>query len=71
MNNEKRISILYYIVSVIFYMVAIIRFTDGDSSSGPVWVCLGSAFLCLGSSHAERMKKAERDRKNEKEDEKL
>lgn len=67
MNNENRMSVIYFIVSIIFYIVAIMRFTDGDSSSGgSVWICLGSAFLCLGSMHAENGKKADSDEKTER-----
>lgn len=62
MKKEKIRSICFYIVSVLFYLAAIISFVEGnDNSMGVVWLCLGSSFLCLGSVH----KKQENDKMNE------
>ena len=45
-------SILFYIASVLFFIASAIGFTSGNESSmAIVWLCLGSSFLCLGSTH--------------------
>ena len=54
---NKKIAVLFDIASLIFYIVAIIRFFDSGFSSGVVWLCLGSAFLCLGATHQSKKKK--------------
>ena len=46
--RSKTMVTSYYIASVLFYIVAIINFSDTGFSSGVIWLCLGSAFLCLG-----------------------
>ncbi len=48
--NKKTSSILYFLASAALYAVAIIKMFTVDFSSGVVWVCLGSAFLCLGAA---------------------
>ena len=48
-------SILFYIASVLFFIASAIGFTSEDESSmAIVWLCLGSSFLCLGSTHKKR-----------------
>ena len=42
---------LYYISSLLFFLVAIMQYMDKDDHSFPVvWFCLGACFLCLGST---------------------
>lgn len=50
--NIKKTKALYYLAAASFYIVAIIKFVADGSSSGVVWLCLGSAFLCFGSSRS-------------------
>ena len=48
-------SILFYIASVLFFIALAIGFTSGNESSmAIVWLCLGSSFLCLGSTHKKK-----------------
>lgn len=48
-------SILFYIASVLFFIASAIGFTSGNESSmAIVWLCLGSSFLCLGSTHKKK-----------------
>ena len=48
-------SILFYIASVLFLVASAIDFTSGNKNSmAIVWLCLGSSFLCLGSTHKKR-----------------
>ena len=45
-------SILFYIASVLFFIVSAIGFTSGNESI--VWLCLGSSCLCFGSTHKKK-----------------
>ena len=45
---------LYYLTCVLFYIVAIINFFNSDTTTGAVWLCLGSVFLCLGTSSKQK-----------------
>ena len=65
MNSKKTIH-LYYLASVLFYIVAITKFFSIGFSSGVVWLCLGSAFLCIGSTNQIRNKNNEIDDENNK-----
>ena len=48
-------SILFYVVSVLFFIASAIGFMSGnDNSMAIVWLCLGSSFLCLGSTHKKK-----------------
>ena len=49
--------ILFYIASVLFFIASAIGFTSGNENSmAIVWLCLGSSFLCLGSTHKKKWK---------------
>lgn len=52
---------LYYLTCVLFYIVAIINFFNSDTTTGVVWLCLGSAFLCLGASQSNKKDKQQGD----------
>lgn len=56
--SNKTIITLYYLASVLFYIVAISKFFNTGSSSGVVWLCLGSAFLCFGSNAQSKNKRS-------------
>ena len=48
-------SILFYVVSALFLVASAIDFTRGNENSmAIVWLCLGSSFLCLGSTHKKK-----------------
>ena len=48
-------SILFYVVSVLFFIISAIGFMSGnDNSMAIVWLCLGSSFFCLGSTHKKK-----------------
>ena len=48
-------SILFYIASVLFFIASAIGFTSGNESSMAIaWSCLGSSFLCWGSTHKKK-----------------
>ncbi len=46
---------LFYLSAVLFYLVAMMNFAGGeDHSMAVVWFCLGSTFLCLGSTQQKK-----------------
>ena len=48
-------SILFYIASVLFFIASAIGFTsENKNSMAIVWLCLGSSFLCLGSTYKKK-----------------
>ena len=48
-------SILFYVVSALFLIASAIGLTTGNENSMTiVWLCLGSSFLCLGSTHKKK-----------------
>ena len=60
MSNKTTVT-LYYIVSLLFYITAIIKFFNTGFSSGVVWFCLGSAFLCIGESVKRKNKNSDEE----------
>ena len=57
MKKGKVTTILFFAASILCYVVAIIKFaTDTDSSMGGMWLCIGSAVLCLDVVNLEKTK---------------
>ena len=57
MKKERNKSVLFYIASVLFFIASAISFASGNENSmAIVWLCLGSSFLCLGSTHKKNNK---------------
>ena len=50
-NKEKIAFICFLIASICFYISAIIGIISKDGSNWVVNLCLGSAFLCLSTTH--------------------
>ena len=64
--KKKNIGLLFYLVSAVFNVIGIVTFTSGNESSlGFVWVCLGSALLCLGSHYNIKAKKETEEKEKE------
>ena len=63
-KNEKneKIAVLYFIAAVCFYVTSIICFIGRKSGTAVVFMCLGSANLCLGGVYLD--KKNKDDKKN-------
>ena len=57
--NKKTTVTLYYLASVLFYIVAITKFINSGFSSGVIWLCLGSACLCFGASAQSKNKRSD------------
>ena len=46
---------LFYLSGLLFYLAAALNFITGEGhSTAVVWLCLGSAFLCLGASQRKK-----------------
>ena len=46
----------------LFYVLSIVMFASGRSM-GPMWLCLGSSFLCLGTVLSRRAKEGADEKK--------
>lgn len=55
-NKEKITFICFLIASICFYISAIINIISKDGSNWVVNLCLGSAFLCLSTTHLNKDK---------------
>ena len=46
---------LFYLSGLLFFLAAVLNFATGENHSAAViWLCLGSAFLCLGYSQQKK-----------------
>ena len=46
---------LFYLSGLLFFLAAALNFVTGENhSTAVVWLCLGSAFLCLGYSQQKK-----------------
>lgn len=50
-KNEKITFICFMIASVCFYICSIIELCNDETSKAALHLCLGSSFLCLGTTH--------------------
>lgn len=62
MKKNKNRSLIFHIISVLFYVAAMITFfTGNDNSTGIIWLCCGSTFLTIGTSLARKEKNQSND----------
>lgn len=46
---------LFYLSGLLFLLAAVLNLVTGENHSmAVVWLCLGSAFLCLGASQRKK-----------------
>ena len=65
--SKKTTVILFYLASVLFYIVAIIKLFNSDFLSVATYVSFGSAFLCFGVSAQNKNKRSDdKDTSNKK-----
>lgn len=55
-KKEKIVFICFLVASICFYISAIINISSNDGSDWAVNLCLGSAFLCLSTTHLNKNK---------------
>lgn len=53
--NNKPLPIIYFLVSLIFYILCVIKFFSSGPSGGLLWLFLGSAFLYFGTNEKNKM----------------
>ena len=61
-------AILYSVAAILSYISAIIYFAGENSKYlAGIWICIGSTFLCLGSSYSKKSKenKDKEDKKSQ------
>lgn len=60
--DDRTIAKLYFFVSLLWYIAAIVAFLNDNPSEGATHTCLGSTWLCIASVY---LKKAndEKDKK--------
>jgi len=58
--EKKNIGLLFYLASAVFNVLAIVMFA-GDSGMGPMWLCLGSSCLCLGTVFSRRAREGKEE----------
>lgn len=64
MNKEKREKICFacfLAASICFYIVSVVNFIDKNNTTAVIFLCLGSSFLCLSTTHLNK-----KDDKNNK-----
>ncbi len=58
MNKEQKLSIFFFILAILFVLLAIWKlYSDDGSSMGAAFLCFSSTFLFFGTTHAARAKK--------------
>ena len=62
---NKKLSILYYLIAVGFFIIFITRMLKSGFSSSLVWLCLGTANFCLGTFYLTRNKNDDDKEKKE------
>lgn len=61
MERNKRIAIIYYVASAMFFVSAAIMFFTSSAGFGAFWLALGAANLCLGSVWMKKYQDEKRD----------
>ena len=57
MKKNKNRSLIFPVISVLFYVAAMITFFSGNhNSTGIIWLCLGSTFLSIGTALSRKEK---------------
>ena len=66
--KKNVIGTVFSICSAVFYILAIIGFSSGAGTEmSAVWLCLGSAFLCIGPVLSRRANEEEKKEGTDKE----
>lgn len=67
MNKNKKISLVFYIGAICFYIAAAVSFLNRTTSSnmGIVFICVGSSWVAIGGSLANKYKKEKSDNSSE------
>ena len=59
--KKKNVGTLFCILSAVFNVLAVVMFASGnESGTAPLWLCLGSSFLCLGIALSRKAEESEK-----------
>lgn len=64
MEKDKREKICFVCLlaaSICFYIISIMNFIDKDTAAAVIFLCLGSSFLCLSTTHLNKNDKNKED----------
>lgn len=64
MKKDKREKVCFrcfLAASICYYIIAIVNFVDKNTTAGVIFVCLGSSFLCLSTTHLNKNDKNNKD----------
>ena len=60
MKKYNICSIVFNSAAILFYITSIVTFAkDGGNQTGFIWLCLGSAFLCLATVFSRKARENE------------
>lgn len=54
---DKKAYVTFYLISIAYYVMAMISYMGDKSGSAVVWMCMGSAMLCVGTGLSSRGRK--------------
>ena len=67
MKKYNICSIVFNSAAILFYITSIVTFAkDSGNQTGFIWLCLGSAFLCLATVFSRKAREEENGEKEEK-----
>lgn len=67
MKKTRIAAILYYLVAVLFDLLAVFMiFREHNTKAGVLLLCAGSAMFCFGGALANRYAKEQQDEENKK-----
>ena len=69
MNRSKKTANIYFIASVICYIASGLWYMNASTGLGTMWLCIGSANLCLGCIWLKRSKNMNRQDKDDNKNE--
>lgn len=61
-KREKISFICFLIASICFYIVSIVNFIDKNTNTAIIFLCLGSSFFCLSTTHLNKNDKNNKDK---------
>lgn len=62
MKKDKREKICFLAASICCYIISIVNFIDKTTTTAIIFLCLGSSFLCLSTTHLNKNDKNNKDK---------
>ena len=61
-KREKICFICFLAASICYYIISIVNFIDKNTTAAVRFLCLGSSFLCLSTTHLNKNDKNNKDK---------